>query len=173
MAVYLDYFFSAYFLMGLYHLFKIKWCNQRNVPLHSYDDGTSRLRWPAWVVMWFFNAIYIPFMVIFWLFIPPKQRKGKPFPALISNWEAFTDVCFEPALIFACACFCPQLVSLWLFISSFAMFVHAHWKEMARKHKMLDFQDGKLAAEVMRQIREEKKEKKIQQEKFIESLIIP
>ncbi|MCO5946722.1 hypothetical protein [Mucilaginibacter flavidus] len=163
MMAIMGYFLLAYVLMGLYHLFKIKWRNQSNTPIHSYDDGTSRLRWLGIVLMWVLNVLSIPYMAVCFLLIPRKQRQGKTFPVLISNQQAFTDVFVEPALIFTLAYNTSQIVSFWLYLSGFAVLVHAHWKEMARRNKMLDFQDGKVEAELMRELRNSTAQEKAQQ----------
>jgi len=95
-----------------------------------------------------------PGMIIAYYLIPPKQRKGKPYAKFIIEKEAFTATTIEPAIVFILALFSSGIViTLWLFLSSFAMAVHTYWREMARKNKSLDFQDGKIAAELMRELR--------------------
>ncbi|MGY3213945.1 hypothetical protein [Mucilaginibacter sp. HD30] len=146
-------FFCLYFYMGAYHLFKIKWRNQAKVPLHSFDDGRSRLKWAAFLVMWIFNIIATPVMFLFWILIPSKQRSGKPFPWLFKEEDTFTNVFFEPGAVLILGILLSSFISFYLLVTSLAMFLHAHWKEMARKAKIIDFQDSKVEAELMRELR--------------------
>ena len=148
--------FALYFYMGLYHLFKIKWRNQVNTPLHSFDDGKSRLNWLSGVVVWLINIFALPWMVLAYWLIPRKQRKGKPYAKFITDREAFTTTTLEPIVILIAAIYLTGVPSLWLFVSAFALLIYGYWKEMARKNKILDFQDGKIEAGLMRELRASK-----------------
>jgi len=150
---------ALYLLMGLYHLFKIMWRNRAGIPLHSLDDGTSRLRWISFVLMWVLNIVATPFLFIYWLLIPYRQRKGKRFPVLIINKDAFASVFAEPALVFFFAFGIYGVVHLWLFISGVAMLVYAQMKETIRRHKILDFQDSRIESQLMRDLKKSLMEK--------------
>ncbi|RKR84197.1 hypothetical protein BDD43_4424 [Mucilaginibacter gracilis] len=147
-------FVIAYLLIGSYHLFKIKWRNQAGIPLHSFDDGTSHLEWPAELLARALNVLALPILSTYFALVPKAQRKDKPFPKLITNKAAFTSTFVEPTVVFFFAFISTSVESLWLFISGFALIIHAHWKEMARKNKMLDFQDSRVEAELMRELRQ-------------------
>jgi|GEM_PF-3491291 len=145
--------FMLYWFMGMYHLFKIRWRNQANVPLHSFDDGTSRLLWFGKINKWFINVSYIPVTAIYWLCLPYRQRKGTKIPKVITDTGAFTNTVIEPMVVFMIAFEFSGVFRVWLFLSSFALFITAQLKEMTRHNKMLDFQDSKIEAQIMREHR--------------------
>ncbi|WP_295795213.1 hypothetical protein [Mucilaginibacter sp.] len=149
---------SLYVYMGAYHLFKSSWRSQVGIPGHSFDDGTSRFRWVGNILTWALNMVVTPMLVIFWWLIPRKQRKGKPTANFITDPIAFTDIIVEPALIMALGIWSFGVPCFWLILSAIAVFVHAQRKEMARKTKALDFQDSKVEAEIMRELRNGKKD---------------
>lgn len=148
-----------YLLFSCYHLFKIKWRNQANIPLHSYDDGTPNFQWLANIVAWILNILAAPLLWLFFYMLPRALRKGKPFPKLITDKAAFTGMFIEPAIVFFFAWVSSSVESLWLYISGFAVLIYAQWKEMAKKNKLLDFQDGRIEAEMMRELRKGTTEK--------------
>jgi hypothetical protein len=156
-----------YFYMGLYHLFKIKWRNQANIPLHSFDYGTSRLQGVAKILMFILNILSIPFLGIYWLLIPVRQRRGRPFPKMIVDHQAFTNVVVEPMMIFFLAYNLTSVARYWLYLSGFALLIHAHWRELARKTKMLDFRDSKIEAGMMRELKNGLVEKKLVEKKLV------
>jgi len=145
--------FYCYLLLGSYQLFKIKWRNQVQLALHSFDDGTSRFRWLGAIIRWVINGLATPFMILFWLMVPRKQRKGKPFPHLIHDYDIFTNLCVEPGMAILLGLLFTSVASFYFFCSGIALFLHAHWKEMARKSKLLDFEDSKIEAEMMKELR--------------------
>lgn len=145
--------FLTYIVFGSYQLFKMKWRNHVNIPLHSFDDGTSRWLWLGAVLKWVFDILTTPFMIIFWLFLPVKQRKRKPFPKLIHDSEAFTNLCIEPGIVIFLAVELTSVASFYFFLSGIALFLHAYWKEMAIKSKIFDFQDSRIEAEMMKELR--------------------
>lgn len=122
-----------YLLFSCYHLFKIKWRNQANIPLHSYDDGTPNFQWLANIVAWILNILAAPLLWLFFYMLPRALRKGKPFPKLITDKAAFTGMFIEPAIVFFFAWVSSSVESLWLYISGFAVLIYAQWKEMAKK----------------------------------------
>jgi hypothetical protein len=142
-----------YLLMGLYHLFKINWRNQANMSLHSFDNGTSRLEWFSYGLQWLINIIAVPFLAIYFLLIPRKQRKGKPFPRLITDTTAFTNTILEPTALFFLWWSTSSVISIWFLLSGVAMLQHSQLVESARKNKILDFRDGKIEAEAIRELK--------------------
>jgi hypothetical protein len=143
----------CYVAMGLYHLFKIRWRNQIGKPIHSFDDGTPRkyILWIGNVMARIVNILFSPYMLIFYWAIPSEQRKSEPYPKLINDNLAFTCTIVEPCLVFYYASLSSEVTAIWCYISGFALLVHAHWRETARKSKILDLQDSKIEAQIMRE----------------------
>lgn len=142
-----------YVLLGSYHRFKIWWRNRTNTNLHSYDDGTSRLEPLAGLLMRVVNLVAVPFVWLYRLLIPPKQRKGMPVPKLVNDRTAFANTIVEPMILVILAFQFNGTASVWLGISAFALAIHAHWKETAKQSKILDFRDSMMEAKVMMELK--------------------
>ncbi len=147
------FFLLAYILMGTYHLFKIRWRARTNTALHSFDDGTSRIEGLAGHLMRLINALAAPVVWLYISLIPKRQRQGMPMPKLINDRAAFTNTVAEPLLLFVLAVWLHGMVSLWLYISAFALAIHANWRETAKLNKILDFRDSVMEAKVMMELK--------------------
>ncbi len=154
----------AYLLMGGYHLFKIWWRNRHNIALHSFSDGTSRLEPLAGWLIKLINPIAVPLLQLCAFLIPKTQRTEEPMPELITDRTAFANTVVEPLLLFFLATKASGLVSLWLFISTVALAIHASWRETAKLNKVLDFRDSILDAQAMMQLRSETTQNHMQRE---------
>lgn len=143
----------TYILIGSYHLFKIWWRNKANTALHSFDDGTSRFEPLAGYLMRLLNWLAVPFVAIYRRLLPKAQRTMAA-PKLISDRTAFTNTVFEPLVLLLLSFWFQGITSVWLFISTIALTIHANWKETAKMNKILDFRDSMVEAKTMRQFRE-------------------
>lgn len=144
------YILLLYLGLGAYHFFKMWWRNRTNTPLHSFDDGISRLEPLAAGVMDLVNAISKPVIRLFINLLPQKEKdknKGE-IPPLYNNVTAFTDTFFEPLFLFLLAIVMAVLgggtMAIWLFLSSIAVFIFASWKHTARLNKLLDMRDNMI-----------------------------
>ena len=142
-----------YVVLGSYHRFKIWWRSRTNTYLHSFDDGTSRLEPIAGLLMQVLNICAIPFIWCYRLLLPKKQRKDMPTPKLIQDRTAFANTMVEPLTLFILAWFLEGTVSVWLGISTFALAIHANWKETAKLNKILDLRDSMMEAQVMQHMK--------------------
>ena len=146
------YFLCAYVLLSSYHFFRMWWQSRTGKPVHSFDDGTSRLEKPAGYLMYILNILVVPFLWLYSLLLPKKERERKiKVPKLIEDRRAFTNTFVEPLFLFVLAYTSRGYINtIWLGTSAFALLVYANWKEMAKKNKSLDFRDAKVEAEMMR-----------------------
>lgn len=149
------FFLGLYVIMSFYHLFKIKWRNQTNTALHSFDDGTSDFEKVAWFLMELLNYITVPLMCLSTLLMPKKQRKDTQIPKLISDKTSFANTIVEPLILFLLGYYLFHgIASAGLFMSSFALLVHANWREIAKAQKILDFRDSMIEAKVMAHLKD-------------------
>ena len=137
----------AYILLSAVHFFKIWWRNRTNTPLHSFDDGTSRLEPLAPLLMDLLNMVLAPLSLLMMrIFLPEKERQGfTEIPTHLNNITSFTDRFLEPTVILLLAYLVGYLgggtTSTWLVWSSVAVFVFATLKHDAQLHKWLDMRD--------------------------------
>ncbi len=148
------FFLLLYTCLGAYHLFKIWWRNRADAALHSFDDGTSRLEPVGRFLAKPINKVGQPCLLLCMRLLPKKLRQVKSKPVLISDPSTFTNIVLEPFLLFLLAWWCSGITSLWLFITTIAVLIHANWKETARLNKVLDFRDSVIEAKVMMEIKE-------------------
>lgn len=139
----------AYILIGSYHFFRMWWRNQTNTPLHSFDDGTSRLEPLAYYFMQLVNVLAIPVIRLYMLFLPKSEQRQLQMPPLVSDLSAFTNTVFEPLVLLILSFFLSGTASTWLFMSAFAVAIFANWKETAKLNKALDFRDSVIEAKMM------------------------
>lgn len=154
------YFICIYMVMGAYHLFKIKWRNQANMALHSFDNGDSLIQGLSNILAKIVNVLATPIMLILAWLLPSDLRKGQRLPKLINDPRIFNDTIVEPGILLIFALGWTGVAAFWLYISSLALAVHAYWREMARKSKMLDMRDAKIEAQTMRELRKAMEENK-------------
>lgn len=148
-------FLWAYLILGTYHLCRIWWRNRTHVEIHSYDDGTSNLEFVGSLIGALINVLAAPIIKGYMLFsLSTEEREGLTPPKLITDLDAFINTVFEPLLILILAMYDPYaILSLWLYMTSFAVAVHAHWKESAKRSKILDFKDSIIEAKVMMELK--------------------
>jgi hypothetical protein len=141
----------AYVAMSAFHFFKIWWRNRTFKPLHSFDDGTSRLEPLAAGVMDLVNMAVTPIVRLFMMVLPEQERqKVKDVPRLLNNVSVFTDTIFEPLVILSLSLFVfSGTASTWLFISSIATAIFANWKHTQRLNFWLDIRDNSIDAKAM------------------------
>ena len=158
----------VYMLIGSYHLFKIWWRNRNNTALHSFDDGTSRLEPVAGFLMRPVNALAIPFVGLYKMLLPKKQRQGVQTPKLVNDRTAFANTVVEPLLLLVLAYRFHGIASIWLFMSAIAVAINANWKETARLNKILDFRDSVIEAKIMMELKEKTTEPNAPAEKIMQ-----
>lgn len=145
----------AYLAMSAFHFFKIWWRNRSNTPLHSFDDGTSRLMPLAAGVMDLVNMVVTPIVRLFMMVLPEQERqKVKNIPTLLKNVNAFTDTVFEPLVILGLSFLFSGTASTWLFISAIATAIFANWKHTQSLNMWLDMRDSSIDAKAMMQIKD-------------------
>lgn len=144
-----------YVMMGSYQRFKIRWRNQTNNALHSYDDGTSRLERVAGILMKLVNFFAVPLTRFYIMLIPKRQKATKQKVRLVNDRTAFANTVLEPFLLLFLAVKLHGIISLWLFVSAIALVIHANWKEMAKQNKILDFRDSMIEAKMMMELKNE------------------
>ncbi|MFN0200705.1 MAG: hypothetical protein ACKVTZ_04260 [Bacteroidia bacterium] len=146
----------VYVAMSAFHFFKIWWRNRTFKPLHSFDDGTSRLEPLAAGVMDLVNMAVTPIVRLFMLVLPEQERqKVKDIPRLLNNVTVFTDTIFEPLVILGLSFFVfSGTASTWLFISAIAMAIFANWKHTQRLNFWLDMRDSSIDAKAMIEVKD-------------------
>ena len=143
----------AYTFTGLYHLLKTRRLKAIGEPLHSFDDGASNLWLFAFILIGVINILALIVETMLRVFMPSEQDKQKRSAVLISDYDYFADVFLEPVVVLLVAWGVEGPARIWLFISIISLIVHTHRKQMARRHKILDFQDAKIEAQIMRELR--------------------
>jgi len=139
----------AYILIGSYHFFRMWWRNQTNTPLHSFDDGTSRLEPLSYYFMQLVNVLAIPVIRLYMFFLPKSEQRQFQMPPLVTDLSAFTNTVFEPFVLLILSFLISGTASTWLFMSAFAVAIFANWKETAKLNKALDFRDSVIEAKMM------------------------
>lgn len=140
----------TYILIGSYHFFKMWWRNQTNTPLHSFDDGTSRLEPLSYYFMQLVNIAAVPVIRFYILFLPKRERQQIQALPLVDDLTAFTNTVFEPLVLLLLSVFVfSGTASTWLFMSAFAVAIYANWKETIKMNKALDFRDSVIEAKIM------------------------
>ncbi|MBL7814753.1 MAG: hypothetical protein JNL70_07080 [Saprospiraceae bacterium] len=137
----------AYLALGSYHFFKIRWRNYNRIPLHSFDDGTSRLIVLGAGFMDLVNLIAKPISIIYMKFLTARERKNADnLPPLYTDVIAFTDTFFEPFFLFVLAIIFGVVgggtTAIWLLLSSFSLAIFSNWKHTANLNRLLDIRDN-------------------------------
>lgn len=159
----LQWLLVVYVVLGIWHFFKIWWRNRILEPLHSLDEGTSRLLPLAPLVMGLVNVAAMPFLRLLMILLPQRERSkldalGGGTPLLIADRRVFTDCLLEPMFMLFLAFLTQNMVSLWLLVSAFSLAASAARREEQRKHVWLDMQDIAIDAEIEQQNRKFSKE---------------
>lgn len=147
----------VYLALGSYHFFKIRWRNYNGIPLHSFDDGTSRLIGLASGFMDLVNLIAKPISSLYMNFVPNRQRNGgKEAPPLFNDVVAFTDTFFEPFFLFVLAIIFALIgggsTVPFLLLSSFSLAIFSNWKQTAKLNRLLDIRDNMIESEDMQSL---------------------
>lgn len=157
--------FWLYFIIGCYHLFKIWWRSRTKRDLHSYDDGTSLLEPVGGVIMYIVNGLTSPFIWLYMQRRPVEERQGD-LPKLINDKTAFTNTVIDPLLLVVVCQRFPPIEKIWMYITAFAVAIHASRKEAAKKSKILDFKDSQIEARMMSELKEKMQDEERIKEKL-------
>jgi hypothetical protein len=146
-------FLLAYLLLSAYHFFKIWWRNRTNTPLHSFDDGKSRLEPFAGGAMTLINAIATPVIGLFIRLLPERDRAAGrgTMPPLLNDESVFANTVLEPLLLFILGLLLSGTASTWLLVSAFALGIFASWNESKKLDRLLDVRDNIIEGADMRE----------------------
>ena len=135
-----------YLLIGSYHFFKTWWYNRIEEPLFSFSDGQSRLEFLGRILIHVVNAIAVPIISVYRLFLPKADQRDIQTPPLVNDVTSFTDTVVEPLVLMLLGFIVPGTASTWLFVSAFALLIFANWKESSKINRYLDLRDNVIEA---------------------------
>jgi hypothetical protein len=144
----------SYIILGTYHTLKIWWRNGTGRPLHSRDHGLTWLEPVAALTLAIPNLFIGLIMRVYALTLPEHERawlmNALPF---IRDTRGFAEKVLEPLTILllggVVASFGASSVSMWLYFSSFALFVFTTIRHEQDRTSMLDMRDQQIEAKYM------------------------